>query len=533
MLFRVLSYVILWVFPMGTTSKNRTGILIILDGFGVNPDPRFNAVAQAATPTLNRLLKTYPHGEIQASESYVGLPNGFMGNSEVGHLNLGAGRVVFQDFSLISRAIDDGSFFHNPIFLGLFEELKKQTKPTRALHLMGLVSDGGVHSHLSHLFALLQLAKREGIERVYVHAFMDGRDTSPTGGIEYLRKLTSYCEDLKVGKIATIQGRFFAMDRDNRWERIHKAYDAIFSASAEMKFEDPLEFMRACYDRRLTDEFIPPAVGKGFTGVQDGDGIIFFNFRADRARQITRAITQNEFTHFRREHFSTLSGFVAMTPYDDKMNLSTAFGKPKVPDTLGEVVSRQGWKQLRIAETEKYAHVTYFFNGGEEKVFDGEKRILVPSPREVKTYDLKPEMAAGQVTELLLKELATGEYKFVVVNFANPDMVGHTGNLSAAIRAVETVDACLGKIVAWVEANDAFALLTADHGNCEKMLDEQGQPFTAHTLLPVPLVLIDPQAKEATIATGGSLCDIAPTLLRLWGLDAPREMTGKNLVLPS
>jgi len=513
-------------------SKKRTGILIILDGFGINPDPRYNAVAQAKTPTLNRLNKHYPHGEIQASESHVGLPSGFMGNSEVGHLNIGAGRVVFQDFSLISRAIEDTSFFTNPTFLGLMEELKKQPK-TRALHLMGLISDGGVHSHLSHLFALLQLAKREGLEKVFIHAFTDGRDTSPTGGVDYVRNILGYCADLKVGKIATIQGRFFAMDRDNRWERIEKAYDVIVAGKSERTFENPIDYLRECYNERLTDEFIPPALAKGYNGVQDGDGIIFFNFRADRAREITRAITQTEFTHFRREHFSTLSGFVAMTPYDEKMALSSAFGKPKITNTLGEIISQQGWKQLRIAETEKYAHVTYFFNGGEEKVFEGEKRILVPSPREVKTYDLKPEMAAKEVTEQLLSELSSGIYQFVVVNFANPDMVGHTGNLSAAVRAVETVDACLGKILDWVESHDAFAILTADHGNCEKMQNEAGEPFTAHTVMPVPIIVIDPEQKAATIAAGGQLSDIAPTMLGLWGVDAPQDMTGKNLVIPS
>ncbi len=520
-------------FPMAATAKNRTGILIILDGFGVNSDSTFNAVAQAKTPTLDRLYKQYPNGLLQASEGYVGLPPGFMGNSEVGHLNIGAGRVVYQDFSLISRAIEEGSFFENKAFLGLFDEIKKQKKGSPALHLMGLVSDGGVHSHISHLFALLQLAKRQGLEKVFIHIFTDGRDTSPTSGVEYVRRLLGFCQDLKVGKVATVQGRFFAMDRDNRWERTQKAYNAILAGKAEETFEDPLEYLRACYDKKLTDEFVPPAVLKGYNGVQDGDGILFFNFRADRARQITRAITQTEFSPFRREHFSTLAGFVAMTPYDEKLGLTTAYEKPKVPNTLGEVVSRQGWKQLRVAETEKYAHVTYFFNGGDEKVFEGEKRILIPSPREVKTYDLKPEMAAKDVAEALLKELSEGEYKFAVVNFANPDMVGHTGNLAAAIRAVETVDGCLGRIVDWIESHDAFAILTADHGNCEKMQDEKGQPLTSHTTLPVPFLLIDSEHKGSQIAAGGQLCDIAPTLLHLWGLKVPSDMSGKNLVRTS
>lgn len=510
-------------------AKNRTGILIILDGFGINPDSRANAIAMARTPTLDALFKKYPHGQLEASESHVGLPTGFMGNSEVGHLNIGAGRIVFQDFSLISRAIEDESFFENPAFTGLIDEITKEKgKPT--LHLMGLVSDGGVHSHLSHLFALLQLAKREGIERVAIHVFTDGRDTTPTGGGGFVKKLQEFTRDCGVGTVATVMGRYFAMDRDSRWDRTQKAYQAILGGQAEASFTDPVAYIRGRYDEGTTDEFIPPACAKGYKGVDDGDGIIFFNFRADRARQITRAITQNEFTHFRRENFPTLAGFVAMTPYEESLQLTAAFGKPKVPSTIGEIVSQKGWKQLRIAETEKYAHVTYFFNGGDERVFEGEKRVLIPSPREVKTYDQKPEMSAREVTQTLLKELKTNEYQFAVVNFANPDMVGHTGNLRAAVKAVETIDACLGEIVHWVEASGGFALITADHGNCELMEDPSGLPMTAHTTLPVPLLLVDPSHKDATLATGGRLCDIAPTLLGLWGISPPREMTGKNLL---
>jgi 2,3-bisphosphoglycerate-independent phosphoglycerate mutase len=489
-------------------------------------------VPPAKKPTPDGLFKHYPHTEIDASESHVGLPKGFMGNSEVGHLNIGAGRVVYQDFSLISRAVEDESFFQNPVFLELIQELKRAKAP-RTLHLLGLVSDGGVHSHLSHLFALLQLAQRNGLTQVAIHAITDGRDTSPTSGAGFVRTVENYCREIGTGSVASVMGRFFAMDRDSRWERVQKAYEAIVAADTESRFSDPVQYIEKKYDEKITDEFLPLAVSRGYRGVEDGDGIIFFNFRADRARELTRAFTQAEFPPFRRTSFPTLGGFVCMTPYDETLKLPAAFGKPKVPNTLGEVISRLGWKQIRIAETEKYAHVTYFFNGGDERVFDGEKRILVPSPREVMTYDLKPEMSARPITETLLNELGTEDYRFAVINFANCDMVGHTGNLRAAIRAVEAVDQCLGKIVRWVESHAAFAVLTADHGNCEQMEDAMGMPLTSHTLLPVPFVLIDPTRKKQTLRSGGRLCDIAPTLLALWGVSPPAEMTGKNLLLPS
>lgn len=478
-------------------------------------------------PHFNRLLAEYPHTQLQASESFVGLPSGFMGNSEVGHLNIGAGRVVFQDFSLISRAIEDGSFETNPAFLSLFEKIKAEKG---ALHLMGLVSDGGVHSHISHLFALLTLAKKHGIQTVYVHAFTDGRDTNPTSGREFIKKISHFCKDNKVGKLGTITGRFYAMDRDSRWERIESAYKAIVSNVAKDTFLNPEEYVVKCYEQGVTDEFLPPAVSKEYHGLRDHDGVIFFNFRADRAREITRALTQAEFTHFPRESVPHLSGYVCMTPYDDTLKLPSAYEKTKVKNTLGEIVANLPGKQLRIAETEKYAHVTYFFNGGDERVFPGEKRILVPSPRDVKTYDLKPEMSVYQVTEKLLEELQNERYTLVVANFANPDMVGHTGNLPAAIRAVESVDKCLGKIIDWVESNGAVFILTADHGNCEMMQDASGAPLTSHTLLPVPFILVDAKKNNAKLSASGSLCDIAPTLLAVLGIDAPKEMTGKSLV---
>ncbi|MFM8313343.1 MAG: 2,3-bisphosphoglycerate-independent phosphoglycerate mutase, partial [Deltaproteobacteria bacterium] len=465
----------------------------------------------------------------EASEQNVGLPQGFMGNSEVGHLNLGAGRIVYQDFSLISKAIEDQSFFKNDAFLELSKKMAQAPKKT-TLHLMGLVSDGGVHSHLSHLFALLQWAKQQNMTRVFIHVFTDGRDTSPTSAKKFCLDLESFCQDLGLGKIATVSGRFYAMDRDSRWDRTEKAYRAIVEGEAPHQFTQGSSYIESQYREANTDEFIIPAVLKGYTGVEDGDGILFFNFRADRARQLTRAMTQTDFSGFRREKLPTLSGFVCMTPYDASFQLPTAFEKAKVPQTLGEVVSQHNWKQLRIAETEKYAHVTYFFNGGDEKPFSGENRILVPSPREVRTYDLKPEMSALTVTEKLLSELSTGQYQFVVVNFANPDMLGHTGNYSAAVKSLEVLDRCLAQLIDWVESHSAFAILTADHGNCEMMQDENGVPMTAHTLLPVPMILIDPVLKTVKLKKSGKLCDVAPTFLQLWNIEAPQEMTGSSMI---
>ncbi|MBI1862056.1 MAG: 2,3-bisphosphoglycerate-independent phosphoglycerate mutase, partial [Deltaproteobacteria bacterium] len=392
-------------------------VLMILDGFGVNPETKWNAVAIARMPHYRRLLERFPHSTLDASESFVGLPKGFMGNSEVGHLNIGAGRVVYQDFSLISKAIEDGSFLKNAA-------LCEVMNGCRALHLMGLVSDGGVHSHLSHCLALIDMAKRQGVKKIWIHAFTDGRDTSPTSGCGFVKTIEDYAKASGVARIATILGRFYAMDRDKRWERTEAAYRAIVEARGP-RFEKGADYVKAAY-ANTGDEFIDPGVAADYSGVQEGDGVIFFNFRADRARQLSRAMTSREFREFERSNVN-LSGFVCMTPYDSTLGLPYAFEKAKIRNTLGEIVGQKGWKQLRIAETEKYAHVTYFFNGGEEREFPGEKRILVPSPRDVKTYDLKPEMAAREVTEKLMRELESGQYRFLVVNFANPDMVGHTG----------------------------------------------------------------------------------------------------------
>lgn len=514
--------------------RPRTGILIILDGFGVNPKREHNAIAQAKMPTFDRLLKEYPHGTIDASEHHVGLPNGFMGNSEVGHLNIGAGRIVYQDFSLISHAIETGEFFKNPVLIDLMEGVAKD--PEATLHCIGLLSDGGVHSHISHLMALLQMAKQKQISKVAIHVITDGRDTAPTSGISFVKRLQGFCHDLGVGTIATVMGRFYAMDRDKRWERVRLAYEALVEGNRSkqrerISFSDPCAYLQEQYEKAVTDEFVVPAYAKGYRGVGVGDGICFFNFRADRARQLTKALTQKEFTEFSRHEIPTLSAFASLTCYDEALAVPNAFDRKEIKHSLGELVSRQGWKQLRIAETEKYAHVTYFFNGGKESPFEGETRILIPSPKEVRTYDEKPEMSAKELTDRLLKELDSGNFSFVVVNFANPDMVGHTGNLPAAVRALETVDACLAKILEWVEGHSSFAILTADHGNCEMMQDVNGTPLTAHTTLPVPLIIIDPKQKEGLkIRSGGALCDIAPTLLTLWGLEKPAEMTGNSLV---
>jgi len=515
--------------PTTNLATDRTGFLIIFDGFGINPKKDFNAVEGAQMLNYRRLLTQYPHTQLEASEENVGLPKGFMGNSEVGHLNLGAGRIVYQDFSLISKAIEEGSFFKNSALNGLASKMLESGRKA-VLHLMGLVSDGGVHSHISHLFALLQWAKLKGLREVQIHVFTDGRDTSPTSAKKFVTELESFCRDLGVGKIATVSGRFFSMDRDSRWERTEKAFKAIAQGEAEQVFERASQYVEAQYQQGNSDEFISPAIGKVYQGIQDGDGVIFFNFRADRARQITRAFTQADFNYFQRNQFPSLSDFVCLTPYDSSFKLPTAFEKSKVPQTLGEFVSSKGWKQLRIAETEKYAHVTYFFNGGEEMAFPGEHRILVPSPREVKTYDLKPEMSAAVVTEKLLSEISTQSYRLVVVNFANPDMVGHTGNYAAAVKSLEALDSCLGKILDWIESHQAFAILTADHGNCEMMQDESGLPMTAHTLLPVPMILIDPLRKSIRLKKTGKLCDVAPTLLALWGEQPPNLMTGSSMI---
>jgi 2,3-bisphosphoglycerate-independent phosphoglycerate mutase len=505
-------------------------MLMILDGWGINPETEGNAVAMASTPVLDDLQRRYPTTRLDCAGEAVGLPAGVMGNSEVGHLNIGAGRVVFQDLMRINNAISDGAFFENPAFLEVMASVKREDA---ALHLIGLASDSGVHSDLSHLEALLDLAGRQGVEKVFVHAITDGRDSPPDSGLGYVRRIQETIDRLGVGTIATICGRYYAMDRDKRWDRNERAYN-LYTQGVGVRETDSLKAMESAYGRGETDEFVQPVLlvtdADTPRGVmQDNDGVIFFNFRADRARQITRALTDPDFGEFRREVFPRLGGFVCMSLYDETFTLPMAFPPIAMQNILGEVVSRSGIKQLRIAETEKYAHVTYFFNGGEEVAFPQEDRCLVPSPREVATYDLKPEMSAREVTRELLARMDSGKYGLIVVNFANMDMVGHTGILQAAIKACETVDGCVGEIFRKLEAMGGVALVTADHGNAEIMVAADGGPHTAHTLDQVPLVLVD-DTRTGTTLREGVLGDIAPTILEIMGIDKPREMTGMSLL---
>ncbi len=505
-------------------------LLMILDGWGINRNPAHNAVAEAATPNLTRLLAEYPHVEINCSGMAVGLPEGQMGNSEVGHLNIGAGRVVYQDLTRISKSIQDGDFFTNPVLLDCIARTKAAGG---RLHLSGLLSDGGVHSHNTHLYALLELAKREGLKEVFVHCLLDGRDTPPQSGAEYLAQLEAEISRIGVGKVATVIGRYYAMDRDNRWERVEKAHNAMVCGEGECRASS-VEAIQQSYAAGVTDEFVVPCVicrdGAPVGTVRDGDGFIFFNFRSDRAREITRAIALDGFDGFERSCRSKLSGYVCMTEYDATFGLPIAFAQEELTNILGGVLGNHGFKQLRIAETEKYAHVTFFFNGGVETPFPGEERCLIPSPKEVATYDQKPEMSAYPVTEELLRRIDQDVYDVIVLNFANCDMVGHTGIEAAAIKAVEAVDACVGRIVAKVWEKGGTALITADHGNAEQMIGESGEPFTAHTSNPVWLVLMDDSRKDVKLREGGKLADLAPTMLDILGLPKPKEMTGESLL---
>ena len=503
---------------------------MILDGWGINSRRENNAVTQARTPNMDRLSREYPMTELEASGMTVGLPDGQMGNSEVGHLNIGAGRIVYQDLTRISKAIEDGSFFANPVLLDCIAATKAAGG---RLHLAGLLSDGGVHSHITHLYALLKLAKKEGLMDVFVHCLLDGRDTPPKSGAEYLRQLENELEKIGIGKIATVMGRYYAMDRDKRWDRVEKAYAAMALGSGN-EFASSQQAIEQSYLDGVTDEFVLPAVivkdGEPVGRVKDGDGFIFFNFRSDRAREITRAICDQGFTDFIRECRPQLASYACMTVYDETFSLPVAFGPEELKNILGEVVGKAGMKQLRIAETEKYAHVTFFFNGGNEVPFPGEERILIPSPREVATYDKKPEMSAPLVCDELLRQLDEDKYDFIVLNFANADMVGHTGILEAAVSAIETVDECVGKIVTKVLAKNGRVLITADHGNAESMVDENGAPHTAHTTNPVSLILVDDLRKNAGLRPG-ILADIAPTVLGLLGIPQPVEMSGKSLLV--
>jgi 2,3-bisphosphoglycerate-independent phosphoglycerate mutase len=494
-----------------------------MDGYGLNPDKRDNAIALAKTPNLSKLFSEFPFTSLKCSGEAVGLPEGIMGNSEVGHLNIGAGRVVYQDLVRISKSITDGDFFKNKVLLSAIKNAKKNNS---ALHLMGLLSDGCVHSDITHLFALLELAKREGLKEVYIHALLDGRDTPPRSALKYFDLLEEKIKTIGVGKIATVMGRYYAMDRDKRWDRVNKAYNAIVIGEGE-EAGSGKEAVQKAYARGENDEFVLPTVIKSEMG--ENDSFIFFNFRSDRAREITRALIDPKFDGFVRKKTAKLY-FVCMCQYDVTIKAPVAYSQQELKHILSQVLSEHGLKQLRIAETEKYAHVTFFFNGGVEKPYPLEDRILIPSPK-VATYDLKPEMSAFEVTDRVLQELDRDHYDVVIMNYANCDMVGHTGIMAAAVAAVETVDACVGRVAGKVLEKGGIAMVTADHGNAEKMVDEEThQAHTAHTTLPVPFCLIGERYRKAALKDGGKLADIAPTMIELLKIKKPKEMTGTSLI---
>ena len=501
-------------------------MLIILDGFGIGKEENTNSAYIANTPVIDNLYKTVPHSKLEASGLAVGLPEGQMGNSEVGHLNIGAGRVIYQNLTRITESIKDESFYNNKVFLEAIENAKKNNS---ALHLMGLVSHGGVHSHIDHLIALLKLAKKEGLKEVYVHVILDGRDVAPNIGIKDVEELQDKMKEIGVGKVASVSGRYYAMDRDKRWERTKKAYDAYTLGYGE-KFENPIDLIKSNYDKKVFDEFVIPGVitknNEAIGKIKDNDSLIFFNFRPDRARQIVRALADPKFDGFKRNVFPKLY-IGTMTEYDKTIpNTNVAFEEIIPVNTLGEVLANNGKKQLRIAETEKYAHVTFFFNGGREEQFDGEDRVLVPSPK-VATYDLQPEMSAYEVTENVVERIKSKKYDCIILNFANPDMVGHTGVIEAAKKAVETVDTCLGDILKALDEVGGAALITADHGNCELMRTENGDIITSHSTNPVPLFLYG--AGNVNLKNG-RLCDLSPTILKLLNIEKPKEMTGESLI---
>jgi 2,3-bisphosphoglycerate-independent phosphoglycerate mutase len=514
--------------------KPKPVLLVVLDGWGIRAQREANAIAIAGTPNVDALMREFPHTAVETSGLCVGLPEGQMGNSEVGHTNLGAGRIVYQDFVRINRAVEDGSFYKNDALLLAARRAKESGG---ALHLMGLVSDGGVHSHLEHLYACVELARREGVAKVFIHAFMDGRDTPPRSGLEYIRGVESRLKETGYGKVASVCGRYFAMDRDQRWDRVAQAYAATVKGEGR-KVTSGVNAMEQAYAAGENDEFVQPSVvvngdAKPIGAVKDGDAVLFFNFRSDRAREITRAVAEPGFKDFDRgTPPPQLSAYVCMTQYDATFPYPIAFAAQDLSEIFPEIVARSGARQLRTAETEKYAHVTFFFNGGRETVYSNEDRILVPSPREVKTYDQKPEMSAREVTDKLLVAMQNGGYGFMLANFANPDMVGHTGILDAAVKAVKVVDECLGRLWAQAQKQGIAMMITADHGNCEMMVDPiTGEPHTAHTLNPVPFILADPDLRGAKLREKGVLADVAPTALQVMGLQQPKEMKGLGLVI--
>ena len=510
-------------FSQERVSMKTPTTLIIMDGFGLGPKYPGNAVENTPKPHLENIFKECPGCRLSASGLDVGLPEGQMGNSEVGHTNIGAGRVVFQDLPHISRDIDSGEFFKNPAYLEAMEHCREWGT---ALHLMGLLSDGGVHSHITHLFAMVKMAKEQGLEKVYVHCFLDGRDVPPSSGKSYVEQLQAKLDELGTGRIATVMGRYYAMDRDKRWDRVQRAYDAI--ALGEGIFEeDPAAAVQKSYDSGVTDEFMEPVICAKGAQVRDNDSIIFYNFRPDRAREITRCFVDEDFQDVQRKKGFVPVDFVCTTEYDATMpNVTVAYPRQKLENIFGEYISKLGLTQLRIAETEKYAHVTFFFNGGVETVFPGEDRVLIASPK-VATYDLQPEMSAYQVTEEAVKRIESGAYDVIILNFANCDMVGHTGVYEAACRAVTAVDECVGRVVEATSRMGGVSLITADHGNAERMADEDGEPFTAHTTNLVPFYIVGASVR----LRDGRLADIAPTMLDLMGLEKPKEMDGETLIV--
>lgn len=496
---------------------------MILDGWGIAPASSSNAASLARTPNLDKYFANYPHTQLEASGLEVGLPAGQIGNSEVGHLNIGSGRIIYQSLTRISKSITDGDFFTNPVLVQVMDQVKASGK---ALHLLGLLSDGGVHSHITHIMALLEMAKKHGLSKVYVHAFLDGRDVPPQSALTYVEQLEHAMETIGVGKIATVSGRYYAMDRDKRWERLAKAYATVVQGEGE-RAVSATAGIQASYAAGVTDEFVIPFAVEGVDGrIQAGDGVIFANFRPDRAREITRAIIDEDFQYFERPVSARPVHFACMAQYDATIAAPVAYPPEEINDTLGQIVAERGLQQLRIAETEKYAHVTFFFNGGVEEPNKNEERILIPSPK-VATYDLQPEMSAEEVTQALLAELGKDKFDVIILNFANPDMVGHTGVLAAAIKAMEKVDECVGRIVEKVLSLDGSVCICADHGNLEKMAEADGEPNTAHTTNPVPFILI---SKTQHQLHKGILADIAPTMLELLHIPQPKAMTGKSLI---
>ena len=511
-------------------TTNQPVILVILDGFGINPRKEGNAIANALMPNMDALLQNYPHSSLSMSGVDVGLPDGQMGNSEVGHMILGAGRIVFQDLTLIHKDIDEGKFYHNR---NLLAALRRTREQKGRLHLMGLLGDGGVHSHQRHMEALLEMARREKLSAVFLHLFLDGRDTPPNSAEQFMLDLNEKLKAYPQVRIATVSGRYYAMDRDQRWDRVEKAYLGL-TAGVGRRADSALQAIRDSYKEKVTDEFVLPTVINNSLPdglIRDGDGVIFFNFRADRARELTRALIEEGFNEFPRPKRLNLSTYTTMTQYDETFKVPVAYPPREIKKILGEIASQAGIRQLRIAETEKYAHVTYFFNGGQESKFPGEERILIPSPKDVATYDLKPEMSARAVTEALVKKFCADDIGLVIANFANADMVGHTGNFAASVKACEVIDECLGKVVDVAVGKKGRVIITADHGNIEQLIDyDTGMPHTAHTSNRVPVILVDEERQKSRLNQGTAI-DVAPTVLQLLGLPQPTEMTGRSLIV--